>query len=55
MKHSRTGFKQQSTKFNKQSKHPISWARIYKSLEFVDQASIWTSFRRWIPMVEFPH
>jgi len=32
MKHSKADFKQQSTKVNKQSKHPISWARIYKSL-----------------------
>jgi len=40
MKHSRAGFKQQSTKVNKQSKQPISWARIYKSQEFVAQTSI---------------
>jgi len=40
MKHSRAGFKQQSTKVIKQSKHPISSNRIYKSLEFVDHASI---------------
>jgi len=40
MKHSKVGFKQQSIKVNKQSKHLIFWARIYKSLEFVDHASI---------------
>jgi len=28
-------------------KHPITWARVYKSLEFVDHASIWTFFGRW--------
>jgi len=47
MKYSKAGFKQQSIKVNKQSKHPIVCARIYKSLEFVDQTSIWTSFGRW--------
>jgi len=35
MKHSKTGIKKQSIKVNKQSKHPISWVRIYKSLELV--------------------
>jgi len=35
MKHSKAGFKHQPIKVNKQSKHPRSWARIYKSLKLV--------------------
>jgi len=36
MKHSKTSFKHQSIKVNKQSKYPMYWARIYKSLKEVD-------------------
>jgi len=46
MKHSKAGIKQQSIKVNKQSKHPISWAKIYKSLELVEQA-FHSSFGCW--------
>jgi len=35
MKHNKVSFKHQSIKFNKQSKHPMSWVRIYKSLKLV--------------------
>jgi len=35
MKHNKAGFKHQSIKVNKQSKHPRSWAIIYKSLKLV--------------------
>jgi len=35
MKHNKAGFKHQFIKINKQSKHPISWARVYKSLKLV--------------------
>jgi len=35
MKHNKAGFKHKSIKVNKQSKHPRSWARIYKSLKLV--------------------
>jgi len=53
MKHSRAGFKQQSSKANKKTSQSLG--QVYKSLEFVDQTSIWTSFGRWTSMVKFPH
>jgi len=53
MKHNRAGFKKRSTKANKQTSKSLG--RVYKSLEFVDQTSIWTSFGRWTSMIESPH
>jgi len=35
MKHSKADFKHQFIIVNKQSKHPMSWVRIYKSLKLV--------------------
>jgi len=53
MKHNRAGFKQQSTKANKQTSQCLG--QVYKSLEFVDETSIWTSFGRWTSMIESTH
>jgi len=43
----------QSTKANKQTSQCLG--RVYKSLEFVDQTSILTSFGRWTSMIESPY
>jgi len=53
MKHSRAGFKKQSTKANRQTSQSLGW--VNKSQEFVGQTSIWTSFGRWTSMIESPH
>jgi len=53
MKHSRAGFKKQSTKASRQTSQSLG--RVYKSLEFVGQTSIWTSFGRWTSKIESSH
>jgi len=53
MKHNRAEFKQQSTKANKKTSQCLG--QVYKSLEFINQISIWTSFGRWTSMIESPH
>jgi len=53
MKHNRAEFKKQSTKANKHTSQSLG--RVYRSLEFVNQISIWTSFGCWTSMIESPH
>ena len=49
MKHNKAGFKHQSIEVNKQSKHPMPWARIYKSLKLVGSDILSNTF--WMEKV----